>query len=147
MPAPTATSGKTSYAHRDLTGYYDALASQWDAQRNRYYFDGLVRLLKFLVPRGSRVLEIGCANGDLLAATDPGYGVGVDLSGEMISVARERHPHLRFFQMDAPELAAELGLAEPFDYVILSDLVGDLYDVQKAFQQLGKVCHPRTRIV
>ncbi|HZS52024.1 MAG TPA: glycosyltransferase [Bryobacterales bacterium] len=147
MPAPTVSSGQDSYVHQDLTGYYDGLAAEWASKKNQYYFQGLVRLLKFLVPRGSRVLEIGCANGDLLAAVDPGYGVGIDLSSRMLEVARSRHPHLRFFQMDAHRLTPEPELAEPFDYIILSDLVGDLYDVQGALQQLGKLCHPRTRII
>ncbi len=147
MGAPIATAGTTSQAYRDLTAYYDAQAAGWMVQKNRYYFESLVRLMKFLVPPGSRVLEIGCANGDLLAAVDPGYGVGVDLSRRMVEVASARHPHLRFLQMDAHALAADASLAEPFDYVMLSDLVGDLYDVQGAFRELGKVCHPRSRVI
>jgi SAM-dependent methyltransferase len=147
MPTPTATAGRTSYTHRDLTGYYDALAPDWAARKNRYYFEGVIRLCRFLVPKGSRVLEIGCANGDLLAALEPSYGVGLDLSPRMIAVARERHPGLQFLQMDAHDLGADPALAGPFDYVVLSDLVGDLYDVLGAVQQLRKVCHPKTRVV
>ena len=147
MPTPTATAGKNTHTHRDLTGYYDALAVHWAAKKNRYYFHGVIRLMRFLVPKGSRVLEIGCANGDLLAALEPVYGVGVDLSGRMVEVARNRHPELQFLQMDAHELLADATLAGPFDYVILSDLVGDLYDVLRAIQQLRKVCHPRTRVI
>ncbi|MBI3664812.1 MAG: glycosyltransferase [Acidobacteria bacterium] len=147
MPTPTATAGRASHAHRDLTGYYDALASQWAERKNRNYFDGIIRLCRFLVPQGSRVLEIGCANGDLLAALNPAYGVGLDLSSRMVEVAQKRHPHLRFVRMDAHEIEPHPALAEPFDYVILSDLVGDLYDVQAAFQQLSKVCHSRTRVI
>jgi SAM-dependent methyltransferase len=147
MPTPTATAGKTSHAYRNLTGYYDRLAPDWAARKNRYYFEGLLRLHRFLVPKGSRVLEIGCANGDLLAALEPSYGVGLDLSPRMVQVARERHPYLQFLEMDAHDLAANPALAGPFDYVILSDLVGDLYDVQAAIRQLRKVCHPRTRVV
>ena len=147
MPTAIARAGESSHAYRDLTGYYDRLAPEWAARKNRYYFQGLIRLLRFLAPRGSRVLEIGCANGDLLAALQPSYGVGVDLSGHMIEVARSRHPHLHFLQMDAHDLAPDPSLAGPFDYVFLSDLVGDLYDVLGALQQLRKVCHPRTRVI
>jgi SAM-dependent methyltransferase len=147
MPTPTATAGKTSSAYRDLSSYYDSLAAQWASIRNRYYFRGVVRLMRFLVPRGARVLEIGCANGDLLAALEPSYGVGVDLSGPMVEEARRRHPDLHFVRMDAHDLAADPRLAGPFDYVVLYDLVGDLYDVLQAVHQLRKVCHPRTRVV
>ncbi|MBI3694164.1 MAG: glycosyltransferase [Acidobacteria bacterium] len=147
MPTSTARAGPSSYAYRDLTGYYDRLAPEWAARKNRYYFEGLIRLLRFLVPRGSRVLEIGCANGDLLAALEPAYGVGIDLSAGMIEAARSRHPELHFLQMDAHTLQPDPALAGPFDYVVLSDLVGDLYDVQGALEQLRNVCHPRTRVV
>jgi SAM-dependent methyltransferase len=147
MPTTTARASHSTYAHRDLTEYYDRLAREWAKQRNRYYFAGIMRLLRFLAPCGSRVLEIGCANGDLLAALQPSYGVGVDLSGRMLEVARERHPHLHFLQMDAHKLGSDPVLAGPFDYVVLSDLVGDLYDVLGALCQLRKVCHPRTRVI
>jgi SAM-dependent methyltransferase len=147
MPIATARAGKSSHAYRDLTAYYDRLAPEWAGRKNRYYFQELIRLLRFLIPAGSRVLEIGCANGDLLAALRPAHGVGVDLSGGMIAVARRRHPGLHFLQMDAHDLAADPALAGPFDYVVMSDLVGDLYDVQTALEQLRKVCHARTRVV
>ncbi len=147
MPTGTATAGPATYAHRDLTAYYDQLAPVWAARKNQYYFRNLVALMRFLAPPGARGLEIGCANGDLLAALEPSYGVGVDLSGRMVEVARRRHPHLHFLQMDAHGLQPDPALAGPFDYVILSDLVGDLYDVQRAFEQLRKVCHQRTRVL
>ena len=147
MLSPTVTAGKSSSSHRDLTSYYDARAADWAAKKNRHYFQGVIRLVKFLAPPGMRVLEIGCANGDLLAALNPAYGVGLDLSSRMVEVARARHPHLCFVRMDAHDLEPNSSLAEAFDYVILSDLVGDLYDVQGAFEQLRKVCHPRTRVI
>ena len=147
MPTPTATAGATSQAFRDLTGYYDALAPQWMAHKNRCYFRAMVRLMRFLIPPGARVLEMGCATGELLAAVEPAYGVGLDLSPRMIETAARRHPHLRFLGMDAHQLEAHPALAEPFDYVILADLLGDLYDVFGAVQQLRKVCHPRTRVI
>jgi hypothetical protein len=40
-----------------------------------------------------------------------------------------------------------LQLNEKFDYVIMSDLTMSLWDVQKAFQCLHKVCHEKTKIV
>jgi len=51
MPT-TATRSAASHAYRDLTGYYDRLAPEWAARKNRYYFRNLIRLLQFLVPRG-----------------------------------------------------------------------------------------------
>jgi hypothetical protein len=69
--------------------------------------------------------------------------VGVDLSPRTLELARAKYPGLDFLTGDAEELP----LSETFDYVILSDLIGYLGDVQRAFEELQKVCHPRTRVV
>ena len=38
-------------------------------------------------------------------------------------------------------------LKGPFDVIILSDLIDDLWDVQRVFEQLKKSCHARTRLI
>jgi ubiquinone/menaquinone biosynthesis C-methylase UbiE len=75
--------------------YWDDYAANFEhwAGPRTYYQQKLIDQYRFLVPRGSRVLEIGCGTGDLLAALEPGYGVGVDLSPNMIARAREKYPH------------------------------------------------------
>jgi SAM-dependent methyltransferase len=96
------------------------------------------------VSPNQRVLEIGCANGNLLAALQPSRGVGVDFSGEMIQRAKTSHPHLEFIHADAHDLSC---VHETFDIIILSDLVNDLWDVQRVFEQIKPLCTPRTRII
>jgi hypothetical protein len=90
------------------------------------------------------VLEIGCGTGELLAAVEPSRGVGVDISGEMLRIGRERHPHLDLRQMPAERLSLQ---GDPFDYIILSDLVGYSYDIRLTFERLRAVCHAGTRVV
>ena len=103
----------------------------------------LAAIYKFFVPAGSRVLEIGCACGDLLAALRPSRGVGIDFSAEMIKRARARHPDLDFVQMDAHALE----LNESFDFIILSDLVNDVWDAQQIFEQIRRLATPQTRVI
>ena len=62
----------------------------------------------------------------------------------MIKRASEKYGHLRFEVMDA-HLAGDLN--ETFDYIILSDLINDLWDVQKVLTEVSKLCTPSTRIV
>ena len=52
--------------------------------RNPGYHQTITSLASFYVPRGARVLEVGCGTGDLLASLEPSEGVGVDLSGAMV---------------------------------------------------------------
>jgi len=112
-------------------------------KRNRFYHRQMEKNLSFIIPEGSRVLELGCGNGDLLKAMKPSYGVGIDFVEKMVDIAREAHPGLTFYHMDAEEIQLE----EKFDYIIITDLVGVLWDVQKMFEQLHKVTHHRTRVV
>lgn len=125
--------------------YFDRMAGQWDQwkQRNRYYYAQVQRLIRFLIPPGSSVLEVGCATGDDLAALQPGIGVGIDRSAEMIERARKKHPGLRFEVMTAEHL----DLDARFDYVLAMNLVGDVDDVQAALQGLHQACHPGTRVI
>ena len=65
---------------QDIRAYFDRIAPELDrwSRRNRYYYSDLVRLHQFIIPSGSRVLEIGCGTGDLLQATAPALGVGLE---------------------------------------------------------------------
>ncbi|VAX23744.1 Glycosyltransferase [hydrothermal vent metagenome] len=108
-----------------------------------YYHNRLEDVYRFNVPEASRILEIGCGQGDLLASLKPSYGVGVDFCAEMIDLAKEGHPGYTFIHQDAHQL----DIDEKFDIIILSDLVNDLWDVQAVFEQIRPLCEPHTRII
>ena len=114
----------------------------WKRSSNCYH-RRLARVYQQVVAPGLRVLEVGCAYGDLLAALKPADGVGIDFSSEMISRAQQRHPELRFIQADAHELELE----GTFDVIILSDLVNDLTDVQAVLERLSLLSTPKTRLI
>jgi len=127
----------------DRRAFYEQRAAFRVRESNRFYQRLLRGYYGFLVPPGLSVLELGCGLGDLLAAVKPVRGVGVDFSPAMIALARERHPDLEFHVADA----AEFSIAEKYDYILLSDLVNDLPDVQAVLERLQTVAHPRTRLV
>jgi len=112
-------------------------------RRSFYYYNNLVRYFRFNIPEGSRVLEIGCGTGFLINALKPSYGMGIDFSPSMIKLAGEKHPHLHFQVMDAESIS----LNETFDYIVISDTLGYLEDIQAAFGELKKVVNPGTRIL
>ena len=127
--------------------YREDRISYWNTYERRrlgrYYHNEIARIYQFLVPPGQRVLELGCGEGDLLAALKPSRGVGVDFSPAMVARAEARHPALKVILGDVEEL----DLQEQFDYVILSDLVNDLWDVQAVIDRIVPVCNSRTRII
>jgi SAM-dependent methyltransferase len=131
--------------NKSRQSYFDNNASEtlkW-RRRNRTYHKLLEKYFSFFIPPKARVLEIGCGNGDLLEAVNPIYGVGIDFSPKTVEIAKSKYPHLFFFVQDA----ARIELNETFDYIILSDLVGSLWDIQTVLENLHSVCHERTRII
>ena len=125
--------------------HWDGLADNFDAWRRKRanYQDRLSEYYRFLIPPNMKVLEIGSAGGDLLAAVQPARGVGVDWSEKMAGVARGRHPKLEFVVADAHEL----DLGETFDYIICSDLLNDVWDAQKILTAIARHCGPTTRVI
>jgi SAM-dependent methyltransferase len=129
----------------DLLQFFNRTAAsrkKWK-KRNWFYHKSLQQYYSHIIAAGSRVIEIGCGPGDLLHAVKPAYGVGIDFSPVIIEMAQQKYPDLHFFVQDAEDL----HVAETFDYIILSDLVGCLWDIQKVFNNLRPLCHPQTRVV
>ena len=124
--------------------HWDAIARRFGGSRRSagYYHSRLTEVFARLVRPGLRILEIGCAEGDLLATLRPSVGVGVDSSREMIRLAAQRHPELRLAQADGHRLP----FRETFDVVILSDLLNDVWDVQRVLTEVERVSGPRTRV-
>ena len=123
--------------------FYEQRAPQRVREAGRHYHTLLNRHFAFLIPPGQRVLELGCGLGDTLAAVQPVRGVGVDFSPATVELARQRHPHLEFRVGEALDFTS----AEPFDYIILSDLANDLADVQAVIERVRAMAHPKTRLV
>ena len=110
----------------------------------REYYRRLFAIYGQLIPPGLRVLEVGSGSGDLLASLRPSAGVGVDFSADMVAWASARHPDLQFVVADAHRLERIEG---PFDAIVLSDLLNDIWDVQGVLGELQKLCISRTRLV
>jgi SAM-dependent methyltransferase len=134
---------------RDIRRRADASAPErrrWLA-RAAFFHDEDLLYLKFLIPEGARVLELGCGTGDLLAALKPSFGVGVDFSAGMIAEASKAHPELTFLVGDVEDPAFLRSLPGPFDFVVVVDTLGALEDCQAMFASLHELCTRQTRLV
>ncbi|HET6556472.1 MAG TPA: glycosyltransferase [Prolixibacteraceae bacterium] len=128
-----------------ILNHFECVAPKRDKwkKKNRFYQKTIERQFAFIIPEGSTVLELGCCTGDLLNAVKPGKGIGVDFSATAISIAREKYPHLEFHVADAVHFAPEIAI----DYIIVSDLITSLWDVQAFFRKVRSYVNPRTKII
>lgn len=132
--------------------YQQQRKAHWDAVADKmrrwtglsgYYHRRLNQVYASLIPPGSRVLDIGCGDGRLLASLKPALGVGVEVSGGMAALARERNPQFTYIV----SIEEEFEVEGTFDYILLSDILNEVWDVQALFDHVKQYCSPRTRIM
>ena len=116
-------------------------------ERNAFYYEQDRDYMRFLIPEGQSVLDLGCGTGDLLASLKPSRGVGVDFSARMIQIAKGKYPDLKFAVADIEKPVLTKKLGSPFDVIVLSDTFGLLDDCEATLALLHNVCTPDTRLV
>jgi ubiquinone/menaquinone biosynthesis C-methylase UbiE len=128
-----------------ILDYFEKSASNRDKwkKRNRFYQKTLEKQFSFIISEKSVVLELGCSTGDLLNSVKPGRGIGIDFSESAISIAREKYPHLEFYLGDANTYIPDCEI----DFIIVSDLLTSLWDIQTFFKNVRTYVTPRTKII
>ena len=116
--------------------------------RNRYYYELLERLLRFLVEPQKRILSVRCGTGNLLAVLQPSKGKGIDICPEIIEIAQQRSPSFEFAVAfpDKEEFQRAFKAHEKFDYILFND-IGDTVDVLQALRNLMPLCQRHTRVL
>jgi ubiquinone/menaquinone biosynthesis C-methylase UbiE len=130
---------------RKLKKHYDSIAKRrlkW-YYRNKFYHKEILRYHRFFVQKNSSILELGCGTGDLLGNLNPSYGVGVDISEEMIKIAKRRYPGLEFVCQNIENFSSK----KKFDYIIISGTLNSVENIQILLQRLLTMCTPDTRII
>jgi len=125
--------------------HFDFIANLYDRykRRNSYYHNGIKNLCKSIIPYGEKVLEIGCATGDLLNSLKPCEGVGIDFSLNMIEIAKKKYPHLKFYTMEAENF----DLKDKFNYVVMSNLFDYLEDIWVVLENVKEVLSTDGKVV
>ncbi len=102
-----------------------------------------------IVPADASVLEVGCGEGDLLAALPNARRMGIDYLPEAIERARARHPDISFEVGDATAGAGariESAASGAWDAVICDRLCHSVLDVKALLTGLKRQLAPGGRI-
>jgi len=99
-------------------------------------------ILKFLGDlKGKKVLDVGCGDGrsfdDLLYAGGELYGV--DISPEMLKLAKKRHSNVQLYETDAINLPFE---DDSFDVVTAFFFIVHIKDLESVFDEIYRVLKP-----
>src|ERR1700761_7606884 len=139
----------SSQRKQDLLDHFESNVEELDRWRkfNVAYHEDDFKFMRFLIPPGKRVLELGCGRGDLLAALQPSYGVGVDIGARTIAKANELHPDLYFVLGDVEDPATLNSIEGPFDYIVIADTIGMFEDIDATLRLVHHLCAPSTRII
>ncbi len=114
-------------------------------RRNIYLHRYINRLIGQIVLPRAKILDIGCGDGLLLGTLAPELGVGVDLNPDLIEHASKSYPQLRFHACPIEEY--DFKAHETFDYIILSGVIQQVYDIHNLLVKIRPLCHARTRLI
>jgi len=109
-----------------------------------YYQTILAHRYNLLISPESRVLEIGCGEGNLLSRIKAKRRVGIDLSPDQVARGSKLHPELELRVGEGESLQMEDG---PFDVIIISDTLNEAADVEELLRRLHGVSHRGTRLI
>lgn len=126
-----------------------ALAESYDARTSTYQRFGngsLLEVVLSVLPQGGSVLDVGCASGGLLAALEGSAGRRVGLEISRSAAEEARHVADDVVVGDIADEALDLG-TEPFDVVVLADVLEHTAEPATALRQVLRFCQPTTRIV
>ena len=74
--------------------HFERIAGDYDGykRKNWYYYENIKKILAGVIaePHRKRILDIGCGTGEILGFLDPLWGVGIDISENMIEIARNK---------------------------------------------------------
>jgi phosphatidylethanolamine/phosphatidyl-N-methylethanolamine N-methyltransferase len=130
---------------------YDKIAKVYDLTFGPTLHPGRLQAIQRMdIQSAERVLEVGVGTGINLSLYPKNCSVtGIDFSGSMLEIARERAArkeiqNVRLLQMDA----ADLKFADDsFDIVYAPYLISVVPDPVKVAQEMRRVCRPGGRII
>ncbi len=134
---------------QQIAHYFDTHAPErmmW-FRKNHLYHEQVLNVCRLFINEDSRVLELGCSTGGLLASLGIRHGVGVDISPVSIKIAQQNFPDLTWICADVEDLPDHAALAQPFDLIIIEDLLSYLNDIEQFLRKIRKLTHANTRLV
>jgi len=128
--------------------FYDNLAEHYDDRFLFEKYEGIIAEINNIIDANNflKILEIGCGTGYWLKNISNGKisKTGIDLSVEMLSVAKRNDESANFICADARALPVKRN---SFDAVFLINVLHQIKDWRKALKEAQKIVAPKGKII
>ncbi len=126
--------------------HFNKIAKDYDfwKNKNRYYYEQIKNFYQKKILPHKKVLELGCGTGEILNCVNPAYGVGNDISEEMVKLAQNKFPDLKFVTYAAEGMTV---LTEKFEYIIMCDLLDHVSDIFEIFKNLENLAQENSKLI
>ncbi len=122
-----------------IKDYFDMMAPSWDAMEKKKDEEILPLLKKIGIRKGDYVLDLGCGTGritGLLHSLSEAPVFGLDLSSEMISLAKKKYEGKGYVSFDVGDFLAKT-FEKPFDVIVIYNAFPHFLDVDKFSSSLA----------
>lgn len=127
-------------SHTDVAEHFDAIAHSYDywKEKNWYYYDALKRIAGLFSDETQAILDAGCGTGGIISTLSGRERVGIDISEEMIEIAKERHKNeknLSFFASDILSFHSD----KKFECILFFDVIEHLDQPEEVLMRLREL--------
>lgn len=129
----------TSKYHRDTL--YDPATAHPDEAHS---------ILMRLIPRGGRVLELGCASGYLSGYMEAALGcrvTGLEIDPAAVAIAAGRCSEVHVADLDVPGALAVAGASGPYDVLLAAAVLEHLRQPERVLAEARALLKPGARVI
>ncbi len=139
------------------TALFNRMASQYDSRISRFYFEPLYKKLieiiegEHLIHRQSRVLDVACGTGEVLARLARAYPesqfVGIDASPQMVAEAKRKTEGTATTSFVLGGVESMPFEKESFDLVISSEAFHHFWNPEQTLREIFRVLRGEGRFL
>ena len=123
--------------HYATQRYVDKIVTGQETGMKTKYLTNYVNFVKKYVPKGSKVLDLGCGAGMSTNLLGENYNVlGADLSGPVLDYAKKTYKKVKFQNEDARKLSFKNGT---FDAALACGFIEHINEVDEVLDEMVRV--------